>query len=600
VVPCFTDFYYISFADIPAGIDPKTGIPASDEDLRIGMYEPSQSDWPPHGHQEAQCQKISTLLEQVMALAISEAFLTPVDLNLYPEYATTIEYFMDLSTIKARLDNLFYRRVDALKFDLKYIAMNAEKFNKLDSDIVKNSRVVRDVCLEITHNPDSIDVNAVYHRFAKHYSKKEQKKSAKKGECSSSSSKSNKTSSSKSSKRLQKKQNKRQNEHSDSDDDDDRTWEQKCMQIWNDLWERDDATPFREPVDITQFPDYFTTIETPMSLQTVKEELLGGNYETPQDFHKDMIMIFHNSRLYNTDHKSPIFVMTRRLQSLYESMFQKVMKSIRGAGKGGSKKSSKSKQSERTSSRQMPTRSSSRANSTPRKNPKRSAATNNRYLRHDDDSSDAGASDHHESGHNLRTRNNRRRSVNARRNVPRENGRVKRALRNGHNGSYSNNNNNNILPKTNGYASSSPKRQSSRVSLGTRPVKRLRISSGESHPSTRNSPRRSVASNRLSNTSSHGSGSTLSTPPDGPSTSRAAAGGQKRVKIQIKEEHDSDEFEDSEEPTMPILNEVNHRDEDQRMGATLITKKANATQQQSEGLQEYRKNEVMIGTIDTE
>jgi len=133
-------------AEIPADAE---AAPASDEDLRSGLYEAIPKDWPPYGHQDAQCAKISRLIEQVMGLAISEAFLTPVDINRYPEYAYCIEYPIDLSTIKARLDNRFYRRADALKFDVKYIANNAEKFNQPDSDIVKHARIIRDLCLEL-------------------------------------------------------------------------------------------------------------------------------------------------------------------------------------------------------------------------------------------------------------------------------------------------------------------------------------------------------------------------------------------------------------------------------------------------------------------
>lgn len=122
---------------------------ASEEDTRIGLYECSATDWPPHGHQDVQCEQLSNLLGQVMTLAISEAFLVPVDLKMYPDYMMQIEYPLDLSTIKARLDNRFYRRFDALKFDVKYIAMNAEKFNEKDSAIVKHAKVIRDVCLEM-------------------------------------------------------------------------------------------------------------------------------------------------------------------------------------------------------------------------------------------------------------------------------------------------------------------------------------------------------------------------------------------------------------------------------------------------------------------
>lgn len=43
-----------------------------------------------------------------------------------------------------------------------------------------------------------------------------------------------------------------------------------------------------------------------MDLQTVKEELLSGNYETPMDFAKDMKLIFQNSRSYNTNQRSRV------------------------------------------------------------------------------------------------------------------------------------------------------------------------------------------------------------------------------------------------------------------------------------------------------
>lgn len=43
-----------------------------------------------------------------------------------------------------------------------------------------------------------------------------------------------------------------------------------------------------------------------MDLQTVKEELLSGNYETPMEFAKDMRLIFLNSRSYNTNQRSRV------------------------------------------------------------------------------------------------------------------------------------------------------------------------------------------------------------------------------------------------------------------------------------------------------
>lgn len=43
-----------------------------------------------------------------------------------------------------------------------------------------------------------------------------------------------------------------------------------------------------------------------MDLRTVKEDLLGGNYESAADFVKDMRLIFSNSRNYNTNKRSRV------------------------------------------------------------------------------------------------------------------------------------------------------------------------------------------------------------------------------------------------------------------------------------------------------
>jgi hypothetical protein len=50
-----------------------------------------------------------------MEHSIAEPFLTPVDVNVFPSYAMSIEYPMDLNTIKRRLENRFYRSVSVPK-----------------------------------------------------------------------------------------------------------------------------------------------------------------------------------------------------------------------------------------------------------------------------------------------------------------------------------------------------------------------------------------------------------------------------------------------------------------------------------------------------
>lgn len=52
--------------------------------------------------------------------------------------------------------------------------------------------------------------------------------------------------------------------------------------------------------------DYNQIIDTPMDLLTVKEDLIGGNYDGPLEFAKDIRLIFQNSRNYNTNKRSRV------------------------------------------------------------------------------------------------------------------------------------------------------------------------------------------------------------------------------------------------------------------------------------------------------
>lgn len=72
------------------------------------MYTPKDSEWPACGRDE-ECERIIHGMEAIMEHSMAEPFLTPVDLNAFPLYGFVIEYPMDLSTIKARLENHFYR-----------------------------------------------------------------------------------------------------------------------------------------------------------------------------------------------------------------------------------------------------------------------------------------------------------------------------------------------------------------------------------------------------------------------------------------------------------------------------------------------------------
>lgn len=118
------------------------------EELQAMLYQPTNEEWP-RGDRDGTCRRIVAGLEEVMGLAIAEPFITPVDLNVYPTYAFVVEYPIDLQTIKSRFENHFYRRIASAQFDVRYLATNAEKFNQSDSHIVRNARIITDLCLRI-------------------------------------------------------------------------------------------------------------------------------------------------------------------------------------------------------------------------------------------------------------------------------------------------------------------------------------------------------------------------------------------------------------------------------------------------------------------
>lgn len=123
-------------------------VPVLPEELRATLYQPRSEEWP-RGDRDATCRRIISGLEQVMGLAIADPFLAPVDLNIYPGYAYVIEYPIDLTTIKARFENHFYRRLTSAQFDVRYLATNAERFNQTGSHIIKHARIITDLCLRI-------------------------------------------------------------------------------------------------------------------------------------------------------------------------------------------------------------------------------------------------------------------------------------------------------------------------------------------------------------------------------------------------------------------------------------------------------------------
>uniref|UniRef100_A0A8D0L7U7 Bromo domain-containing protein n=1 Tax=Sphenodon punctatus TaxID=8508 RepID=A0A8D0L7U7_SPHPU len=97
------------------------------------------------------------------------------------------------------------------------------------------------------------------------------------------------------------------------------------MELVNYLFQYEDSEPFRQPVDLDQYSDYRSIIDTPMDLGTVKETLEAGNYDSPMELCKDIRLIFSNARSYTPNKRSKIYSMTLRISALFEEKIRRIV-----------------------------------------------------------------------------------------------------------------------------------------------------------------------------------------------------------------------------------------------------------------------------------
>ncbi|CAH2062052.1 unnamed protein product, partial [Iphiclides podalirius] len=273
------------------------------------------------------CRALARHTALLMTLSAAEPFVAPVDLQLYPSYARLVPYPVDLSTIRARFENLYYRRPAAAQFDARCLASNAERFNEPHSPIVRQARLVTDLLLYIISNWRNADVVAKYHELAAAYQSSDDEPLAA---------------------ALHKGRRARGSRARGAgggaasaraggggEGSAGARWVGACGALLHELSASADAEPFRRPVEPSQAPDYLRVVSSPMDLGTVRERLEGGAYSRPEQFARDVRLVFSNSRLYNTNKRSRIYSMTVRLSSLFEALWARVGRGGAGSGGGG-------------------------------------------------------------------------------------------------------------------------------------------------------------------------------------------------------------------------------------------------------------------------
>ncbi|XP_061856970.1 bromodomain and WD repeat-containing protein 1 isoform X1 [Colius striatus] len=292
------------------------------EEVEKLLYKPEEGEWGMRSRDEA-CERIISGIDQLLTLDISAAFAGPVDLCTYPKYCTVIAYPTDLNTIRTRLANRFYRRISALVWEVRYIESNARTFNEPGSAIARAAKKITtqllkfindqdctnifELCSTTDDEQDCLDADLDDEKCLPRTSYRRRKgRGLRKG-------KSMKTGY------------------------DENCWKKQCMELVNLIFQCEDSEPFRQPVDLDQYPDYRHIIDTPMDFGTVKETLEAGNYDTPMELCKDIRLIFSNAKSYTPNKKSKIYSMTLRLSALFEEKIRRIVSDFKNGQKQNEK-----------------------------------------------------------------------------------------------------------------------------------------------------------------------------------------------------------------------------------------------------------------------
>uniref|UniRef100_A0A8B9CD58 Pleckstrin homology domain interacting protein n=1 Tax=Anser brachyrhynchus TaxID=132585 RepID=A0A8B9CD58_9AVES len=304
-----------------------TSVPLTDDERRTLLYKPLDGEWGSRTRDE-ECDRIIAGINQLMTLDIASAFVAPVDLQAYPMYCTVVAYPTDLSTIKQRLESRFYRRLSSLMWEVRYIEHNTRTFNEPGSPIVKSAKFVTDLLLHFIKDQTCYDIIPLYNSMKKKVL-----------------SDSDETILS-----FQDHQPKRRLRNR-AQSYDIQSWKKQCQELLNLIFQCEDSEPFRQPVDLLEYPvsvlkqeGWFSPsaspsgqlrfqdiIDTPMDFATVRETLEAGNYESPMELCKDVRLIFSNSKAYTPSKRSRIYSMSLRLSAFFEEHISSILSDYKSA-----------------------------------------------------------------------------------------------------------------------------------------------------------------------------------------------------------------------------------------------------------------------------
>ncbi|KAI4900691.1 hypothetical protein NFI96_033776, partial [Prochilodus magdalenae] len=297
-------------------------VPLTEEEQKALLYRPLEGEWGSRTRDE-DCERIIKAIDQLSPLDVAAPFAVPVDLQAYPSYCTVVAYVTDLSTIRERLENRFYRRMSSLMWEVRYIEHNAQTFNEPGAFIVKTAKFVSDLLLQFIKDQSCTDIIPLYNSMKKTaFSDSSDDEEEDEEPETPGTSKRNKKG---------KQQPILRNLRNKPASGDPQAWRGRCRELLELIFQCEDSEPFRQPVDLEDYPDYLDIVDTPMDFGTVLNTLLAGEYESPMDLCKDVRLIFSNSKAYTPSKKSRIYSMSLRLSALFEEHISSILADFKAA-----------------------------------------------------------------------------------------------------------------------------------------------------------------------------------------------------------------------------------------------------------------------------
>ncbi|KAG9486236.1 hypothetical protein GDO78_009024 [Eleutherodactylus coqui] len=273
--------------------EPGTSISITEEERDTLLYCPQEGEWG-SGDQDSECERIICGIDQLLNQDTADPFAAPVDLTVYPSYCMIIAYPTDLSTVRMRLVNRFYRRASALIWEVRRIENNARTFNEPGSKITKSAKMITDLLVKFIMDGSCSSITELC--------------TTTDGEETADGTRENGANS----------------------------WKSRCMDLVDFIIDCEDSEPFREPVDLQQFPDYKDIVAIPMDFGTIKETLTANSYGSPYDLCRDMRLVFANAKLYTPNKRSRIYGMVLRLSALMEERMKGIISDYKAAQKSQS------------------------------------------------------------------------------------------------------------------------------------------------------------------------------------------------------------------------------------------------------------------------